>query len=178
MKIAIQQLQKYRNDGMPIDQYVQLDEAKKRNSDIRAVSPIHVTGHCTIGSQQMTCMLHLEGTLTLPCARTWEDVEYPISIDTVEIFDWSEKGREEGEDEYVHAVTTEVINLQPILEELIALEVPIQVFKEDSEKTVIKGGNDWSYLTDEEVQAEKEEAQSKPDPRLADLAKYFDQTDE
>ncbi|MDS8632605.1 DUF177 domain-containing protein, partial [Streptococcus pneumoniae] len=70
------------------------------------------------------------------------------------------------------------IDLQPILEELIALEVPIQVFKEDSEQTVIKGGNDWSYLSDEEVLAKKEEAQSKPDPRLADLAKYFDQTDE
>ncbi|MFC4712547.1 YceD family protein [Planococcus dechangensis] len=178
MKIAIQQLQKYRKDGMPIDEFVQLDEVKSRNSDIRAISPVHVTGHCTIGSQQMTCMLHLEGTLTLPCARTWEDVEFPISIDTVEIFNWSEKGQEEGDDEYVHAVTTEVIDLRPILEELIALEVPIQVFKENSEQSVIKGGKDWDYLTDEEVQAEKEQAQSKPDPRLADLAKYFDQTDE
>jgi uncharacterized protein len=178
MKIAIQQLQKYRKGGMPIDQSVQLDAVKTRNSDIREISPIHVTGHCTVGAQQLTCQLKLEGVLTLPCARTWEDVEYPVNIDTVEIFTWSEKGLGETTDDNIHAVTTETIDLQPVLEELILLEVPMQVFKEDSEKNVITGGKDWAYSTDEQAKVEQEEAQPKPDPRLADLAKYFDQSDE
>ncbi|MDQ0427873.1 uncharacterized protein QOZ98_000698 [Planomicrobium stackebrandtii] len=177
MKIAIQQLQKHRRDGLPIDQMVHLEAVKSRNSDIREISPVHVTGHCTIGSQQLTCQLHLEGMLTLPCARTWEDVEFPINIDSVEIFDWSEKAQEDKLSD-IHAVETEVIDLQPILEELVLLQIPIQVFKEDADQSVIKGGNDWSYSTDEEYEAEKEAAPPKPDPRLADLAKYFDQSDE
>ena len=177
MKIAIQQLQKHRRDGMEIDQFVNLEEVKKRNSDIRAITPIHVTGHCTIGSQQLTCQLHLKGMLTLPCARTWEDVEFPVDIETVEIFTWSETGLG-GTDDNIHEVKTETIDFQPVLEELILLEIPMQVFKEDADQAVIKGGEEWSYSTDEEYQAEKEEAQPKPDPRLADLAKYFDQSDE
>lgn len=177
MKIAIQQLQKHRRDGMKIDQMVNLEEVKKRNSDIRDITPIHVTGHCTIGSQQLTCQLQLKGMLTLPCARTWEDVEFPVDIETVEIFTWSENGLG-GTDDNVHAVKTETIDFQPVLEELILLEIPMQVFSENADQTVIKGGEEWSYSTDEEVQAEKEEAQPKPDPRLADLAKYFDQSDE
>ncbi|MGI2327307.1 YceD family protein [Planococcus sp. YIM B11945] len=177
MKMAIQQLQKHRKDGMPIDEFVQLDAVKKRNSDIRDVSPMHVTGHCTIGSQQITCSLRLEGKLILPCARTWEDVDFPIDIESVEIFSWSEKDRG-SKDDNVHFVEAETIDLQPILEELILLEIPIQVFKDDADQAVIKGGEDWSYSTDEQVEAEKEAAPPKPDPRLADLAKYFDQSDE
>ena len=177
MKIAIQQLQKHRKDGLPIDQMVHLDAVKSRNSDIREISPVHVTGHCTIGSQQLTCQIHLEGMLTLPCARTWEDVEFPINVDSVEVFDWSETAKEDKLSD-VHPVETEIIDLQPILEELVLLEIPIQVFKEDADQAVIKGGNDWSYSTDEEYEAEKEAAPPKPDPRLADLAKYFDQSDE
>lgn len=177
MKMAIQQLQKFRKDGMPIDETIRLDAVKDRNSDIRDVSPMHVTGHCTVGSQQITCQLHLEGKLILPCARTWEDVEFPIDVETVEIFSWSEKDRESREDN-VHFVDAETIDLQPILEELILLEIPIQVFKEDANEAVITGGNDWSYSTDEQAEAEKAEAPPKPDPRLADLAKYFDQSDE
>ncbi|TWT04734.1 DUF177 domain-containing protein [Planomicrobium sp. CPCC 101079] len=177
MKMAIQQLQKHRKDGMPIDETVQLDAVKKRNSDIREISPMHVTGHCTIGSQQITCNIHLEGMLILPCARTWEDVEFPINIDSVEVFSWSEKDKG-SKDDNVHFVEAETIDLKPVLEELILLEIPIQVYKEDADQAVITGGNDWSYSTDEQVEAEKEEAPKKPDPRLADLAKYFDQSDE
>lgn len=177
MKMAIQQLLKHRKEGMPIDETVLLDEVKKRNSEIRGISPIHVTGHCTIRSQQAACKLQLKGMLILPCARTWEDVEFPIDIETVEIFSWSDADRE-GTNEDIHVVTSEVIDFQPLLEELILLEIPIQVFKEDADQTVIKGGKDWSYSTDEQYEAEKEEAPPKPDPRLADLAKYFDQSDE
>ena len=39
MKWSIHQLSKYRQDGMPIDAYVQLDEVMERNQDIRAFRP-------------------------------------------------------------------------------------------------------------------------------------------
>ena len=82
-----------------------------------------------------------------------------------------------NEDEDIHYIDGEVIDMKPVLEELILLEIPMQVFKEDSEGHVQSGKN-WSYSTDEDVARQKENDEQKVDPRLADLAKYFDQTDE
>ncbi len=52
------------------------------------------------------------------------------------------------------------------------------MFKEGAEHQPIPDGKNWSYLTDEELAAKEENEPKKSDPRLADLAKYFDQTDE
>ncbi|KGR92176.1 metal-binding protein [Ureibacillus massiliensis 4400831 = CIP 108448 = CCUG 49529] len=178
MKWSIHELSKYRQNGMPIDTVVQLDEVKKRNNEIRHISPVHVKGHCTFGASQMTCQFTMAATLTLPCARTWEDVEFPIHVETVEIFSWIDpelRGNEEDED--IHYVDGEVIDLKPVLEELVLLEIPMQVFKEGSEGQV-QGGKNWSYSTDEDIARQKENDEQKVDPRLANLAKYFDQTDE
>lgn len=177
MKWSIHELKKYRQNGMPIDAYVQLDDVMKRNKEIRHISPVHVKGQCTFGASQMTCQFTMTATLTLPCARTWEDVEYPIKVDTVEIFSWIEPENRGFDNDDIHYVDGEVIDLNPILEELILLEIPMQVFKEDSEGKVL-GGKDWSYSTDEDVARQKENDEQKVDPRLADLAKFFDQTDE
>ena len=177
MKWSIHQLSKFRKDGMPIDTVVQLDEVKTRNPDIRNVSPVHVKGLCTFGASQMTCQLTISTTLTLPCARTWEDVEYPVNIETVEVFSWTDernRGDVEGD---IHYVDGDVVDMKPVLEELILLEVPMQVFKENTEGQV-HGGKGWDYSTDEDVEKAKEVDEPKLDPRLAALAKYFDQTDE
>ena len=177
MKWSIHQLSKFRKDGMPLDTFVQLDDVKTRNVDIRNVSPVHVKGLCTFGASQMTCQFTLEATLTLPCARTWEDVEYPVEVDAVEVFSWIDEEKRGDEDGDIHYVDGDVIDLKPVLEELILLEIPMQVFKENTEGQV-QGGKNWSYSTDEDVARQKESGEQKVDPRLAGLAKYFDQTDE
>ena len=179
MKWSIHQLSKYRQTGMPIDAEVHLDDVMNRNSDIRHISPAIVKGLCTFGASQMTSQFTLTATLTLPCARTWEDVEFPIEVNAVEIFSWIDEDKR-GDDpdiDNIHYVDGEVINMKPVLEELVLLEVPMQVFKENSEGQVT-GGKNWSYSTDEDVVASSKDDEPKLDPRLAALAKYFDQTDE
>ena len=178
MKWSIHQLSKYRQSGMPIDAQVQLDEVMNRNNDIRYISPVHVKGLCTFGASQMTCQFTMSATLTLPCARTWEDVEYPIEVEAVEIFSWiDEEKRGNVEESDIHYIDGEVIDMKPVLEELILLEIPMQVFKENTEGQV-QGGKNWSYSTDEDEVMKRESDEPKLDPRLAALAKYFDQTDE
>lgn len=178
MKWSIHQLSKYRQNGMPIDAQVQLDEVMNRNNDIRHISPVHVKGLCTFGASQMTCQFTMTATLTLPCARTWEDVEYPIEVEAVEIFSWiDEEKRGNVEESDIHYIDGEVIDMKPVLEELILLEIPMQVFKENTEGQV-QGGKNWSYSTDEDEVIKRESDEPKLDPRLAALAKYFDQTDE
>ena len=177
MKWSIHQLSKYRKTGMPLDFTVSLEDVKSRNSEIRDISPVHVKGQCTFGASQMTCQFTLNATLTLPCARTWEDVEYPIEIETTEVFSWIGKENRSDEDGDIHFIDGEVIDMQPVLEELILLEIPMQVFKENTEGQV-QGGSFWSYSTDEDMENERKSDEPKLDPRLAALAKYFDQTDE
>ncbi|WP_088005783.1 YceD family protein [Indiicoccus explosivorum] len=177
MKWSVMQLQKHQRNGMELDETVRLDEVMDRNSEIRAISPVHVTGHCDIGSKKMTCHLRLEGVLILPCAKTWEDVELPFNIRSDEIFEWGEYA-DESEDENVHAVEGDVIDLQPVLEELILLEIPLQVFREGADDVVIEGGADWSYKTEDQLREEAENEKPKTDPRLAGLAKFFDQSEE
>ena len=177
MKWSIHQLSKYRQNGLPIDTQVQLDEVMTRNPDIRNVSPVHVKGLCTFGASQMTCQLTVSATLTLPCARTWEDVEFPVHIETVEIYSWVDEEKRGDSGENIHYIDGDVIDMKPVLEELILLEVPMQVFKENTEGQVL-GGKNWSYTTDEDVELAKKVDEPKLDPRLAALAKYFDQTDE
>lgn len=175
MKWSIHQLSKYRQTGMPIDANVQLDDVMERNQDIRQISPVHVKGQCTFGASQMTCHLTISGVMILPCARTWEDVEYPFNIETVEIFSWVDE-EQRDHDSDIHYADGDVIDMKPVLEELVLLEVPMQVFKENTEGQM-QGGKNWTYSTDDEKLA-KENDEPKLDPRLAALAKYFDQTDE
>jgi len=176
MKWSIHQLSKYRQNGMPIDAEVRIDDVKIRNHEIRAISLVRLKGHCSIGNSEMTCQFTMTATLTLPCARTWEDAEYPIEVETVEVFSWIDPELRGDDDTDIHYIDGEVIDLTPVLEELVLLEVPMQVFKEGTEGTV-QGGKNWSYSTEEEV-SQKVNDERKVDPRLADLAKFFDQTDE
>ena len=177
MKWAIPQLSKYRQNGMPIDEIIQLDNVMNRNSDIRHITPVHVKGFCTFGAGQINCHFQLTGELILPCARTWEDVEFPFDIESDEVFTWSESAKKSDHDN-IHFVEGEVINVDPILEELILLIIPMQVFKEGATVPTPKNNADWTYLTDDELASQKEKDAQKVDPRLANLAKYFDQTDE
>jgi uncharacterized protein len=177
MKWSINQLQRYRQGDMPFDETVNLDSVKKRNPEIRDIKPIHVTGSCTIGSSNLTCRFRLEGMLTLPCARTWEDVAFPFLIESTERFSWDET--ELAADDEIHQVSGDFVDLTPVFEELVLLEVPLQVFSKDADDVKTAEGKGWSYATDEAYNARlQEERETKVDPRLAGLANLFEKKDE
>lgn len=176
MKWSIHQLQRYRKGAMPLDETVDLESIKQRNPEIREITPVHVTGSCTIGAKKLTCHFRLAGTLTLPCARTWEDVAFPFSIESDEEFSWDEAIY--SMDDEIHPVIGEVIDPTPLLEELILLEIPLQVFSEQADEMKHAEGKGWSYSTDEEYNATlRKEMETKVDPRLAGLAKLFESQD-
>nr|WP_285853241.1 YceD family protein [Sporosarcina luteola] len=156
---------------MPLDEAVNLDSVKKRNPEIRDIKPVHVTGSCIIGSKKLTCHFHLEGVMTLPCSRTWEDVEFPFSVETDEQFSWDEATL--ATDDNIHPVIGEIIDPTPIFEELILLEVPLQIFSENAADMKSAEGKGWSYTTNEEHEERLREEKKKVDPRLAGLADFF-----
>ncbi|WP_071459340.1 YceD family protein [Bacillus massilinigeriensis] len=169
MKWTISQLQKYRNKEFTIDETVRADEIKETDSSIRSVSPMHITGRADISARKVTFHLHIEGYLILPCSRTLVDVNYPVDVRTTEIFLLN--GSEYETEEEVHQVKGDVIDVMPVIREILLLEVPIQVFCEDdsNQEGAPQSGKDWEVV--HEVKKEK------VDPRLAGLANFFDQKD-
>ncbi|PNB77236.1 hypothetical protein C1X30_29560, partial [Pseudomonas sp. FW305-BF6] len=77
-----------------------------------------------------------------------------------------------SEDENFHILEGDVLDLTPVIEEIILAEIPLQVFAEDTEgkETAPTSGTDWEVR-------EHVEKEQKIDPRLAGLAKFFDKKD-
>jgi uncharacterized protein len=167
LKWTITQLQKYRDKGLVLDEQVDVSTVMDIDKQIRAVSPIHVTGRVDIGTNEITFHIHIEGELTLPCSRTLVDVLFPVDVKTTETF--LLRTDYDPEQEHVTVVKGDVIDLYPIIQENVLLEVPMQVFCDDAnpEGATPQSGNDWSVISEEEQE-------KKVDPRLAGLAKFFD----
>lgn len=168
LKWTLSQLQKYRNKEFIIDEIVRVDEIKQDDPTIREVSPMHITGRGDIDSTKVTFHLKIEGYLILPCSRTLVDVKLPINVETTETFLLQGSVYETEEEAY--QVKGEVIDVMPILREILLLEVPMQVFCEDvnREDAAPQSGKDWEVV-------HGEDQSKKIDPRLAGLAKFFDE---
>ena len=168
LRWTLSQLQKYRNKEFTIDETVLVDEIKEIDPTIREVSPMRITGRGDVDSTKVTFHLKIEGHLILPCSRTLVDVKLPINVETTETFLLQGSVYETEEEAY--QVKGDVIDCIPIIREILLLEVPMQVFCEDveSEDAAPQSGKDWEVVL--------EENQSKKiDPRLAGLAKFFDE---
>ncbi len=168
MKWTLNQLQKYRNKDFPIDETIRVDEIKQDDPTIRDVSPMHITGRADIGSTKVTFHLKIEGHLILPCSRTLVDVKLPINVETTETFLLQVSDYEVEEEAY--QVKGDVIDLMPLIREILLLEVPMQVFCEDVNRddAAPQSGKDWEVI-------HEEDKSNKIDPRLAGLAKFFDE---
>jgi uncharacterized protein len=177
LKWSIIQLQKFRGKSLELNEDVDLtEELKHQDPQIRDATPIHVTGTASITSEKVTFQLHLTGKLVLPCARTLIDVDFPIDTKTTEIFFLKPSDLLEGmEDDEIHTPVGDVVDLDPIIKEIVLLEIPMQVFSEQADDDHLPSGNDWEVLTEDQANQEEADGDKKVDPRLAELAKFFDE---
>ncbi|WP_078554879.1 YceD family protein [Bacillus alkalicellulosilyticus] len=167
MKWTIQQLNAQKNKGIQFNETLDLSDISKNDPQIRGISPVEVSGEAVVSSDSVTFQLHIKGTLILPCSRTLEDVELPFDIKTREMFRLHESvWEDEGEDE-IHTVVGESIDLIPYIKEHILLEIPLQIFSDKEEGKAPKSGEDWELF-------KEDEQKNRIDPRLADLAKFFE----
>jgi uncharacterized protein len=168
MKWTISQIQKHRSKDFVIDEVVVMDVIKETDTSIREVSPIHLTGRADISATKVTFHLRIEGYLILPCSRTLVDVKLPVDVETTETFLLNDQ--EYGVDEEVYQVKGDVIDLEPIIREILLLEVPMQIFCDDGagQEGAPQSGKDWEVI-------EEHEKVEKLDPRLAGLAKFFEE---
>lgn len=131
------------------------------NSDIRQVDTVQVYGMCVVENNEIIFDYTIAGEMTLPCARTLVDVTYPFRFRATEIF--TTKQTEANEEEEVHFIGEDVIDLQPYILETIVLQMPYRVFAENAE---IEDGEGWSFYTEDSFAKKEKE---RIDPRLAKL---------
>ncbi|GAB3799887.1 YceD family protein [Virgibacillus kimchii] len=163
MKFSIAQLRKSAlHEAFTFDETVDVSELEEMNNDIRKTEPMHVAGRSYVQGEQFIFDFHIHGKVILPCARTLIDVPYTIDVRTSEVFALSDQADEENE---IHPIVGEVIDLSPYIKEHIILNIPFRVYSEDAldpESTVNKGQG-WELIAEEDKKA------NKIDPRLKKL---------
>lgn len=150
------------------DEKVNVADIKSSNNDIRKIDFVQVKGMCTIDKEEIIFSYHITGELILPCARTLVDVPYPLDINATDVFTTAAFLTEEDEENEVHQVTGDELDLKPYIRENILLALPFRVF---SDEKVIEKGEGWHYFTEESF-TEKEK--KKIDPRLEKLKILLD----
>ena len=150
---------------------IEFDDAIEFNSatfdkmhQIRGLHDVTVSGniHYDTISDRVFADLDIEGVMIVPCSITLEDVEYDFHTKSLEVFSF-----EKTEDEDVHEVKGDVVELLPVIFQLILLEVPLKVVKEGIKE--YPKGDGWEVVKEEDyLKSQKDEI----DPRLAKLKEF------
>ncbi|MFC3040229.1 YceD family protein [Virgibacillus xinjiangensis] len=169
MKFTLGQIKKNAyNEPFTFDEKVDVSELETMNNDIREIGPVRVAGKCFLQGEQIIFSFRINGEMILPCARTLVDVPYPFDIGADEVFTTSPHYSKEEEEDEIHPIEGEVLDLTPYIKENILLDIPFRVFSDgtsDQEEAPLEG-RDWKLVTEEE----KEQT---VDPRLKKLESLF-----
>ena len=171
MKWSVQQLQTLRHKGLQLNESVDMSEVLSVDREIRDVTPVHVSGKALFTKESVTFKLQLEGSMTLPCARTLNDVKHPFTIQAVEIFPLEEWATFEEDDDDVHDLDGQTVNLLPYIQERILLEKPLRVFSDQKAGPAPEEGPGWQLNVDVE---DEQSDETQVDPRLKKLGDFFD----
>ncbi|MBO1220447.1 YceD family protein [Staphylococcus nepalensis] len=176
MKWSITQLRKFQDKPFEFNQTVNFDHLVK-SLDLIDLSDIDVEGELTVKSNEVIADMHITGTYTMACARTLVPVEVPIDIKSQEIFDlegYEYLSDDEENDEHYHDASEGMINLKDIAEELVIVEKPMRAFANDSDQ-MLREGNGWEVIDEEEAVELAEEETKQIDPRLQKLQQLYDE---
>ncbi|SFP04125.1 YceD family protein [Salibacterium halotolerans] len=176
MRWSIQQLLAKKGEGLEIESTANVSELIDRDRELRDISPVQVSGRGDFAGETVTFHVRLKGSMVLPCARTLADVNYPFNILMTESFRLDGMPADE-EDIHLHEPENGYVDLLPYVKENILVEIPMQVFADDIDETespAPQNGKDWDIITEEEAAESKEKGENDIDPRMADLARYFD----
>lgn len=131
---------------------------------IRGLRDVTVSGniHYDESMERIFADLDIEGVMIVPCSITLEDVEYDFHTKSLEVFSF-----DKTDDEDVHEVKGDVVELLPVIFQLILMEVPLKIVKKGLRK--YPKGDGWEVVKEEDyIKAKNDEI----DPRLAKLKEF------
>lgn len=147
------------------DEDIEFDkEALKNNQLLLDVKDLHLEGDGYFNDYEdkFEVGLHITGTLVCPCAISNQPVDVDLDSLYHETFVFHE---EENLD--VHVVKNDIVELLPIVFQLINLDVPLRVVSDDLKD--YPSGEGWRVLSEAEYQKAKHD---QVDPRLAKLKEF------
>ncbi|MEC9484952.1 MAG: YceD family protein [Candidatus Izemoplasma sp.] len=125
MKWTIAELMKQYNIDNTIDETIDLTDYIA-GTDILDISDVHVTGDFEIyDGEEFNFLLEIDCTLTLQCAITLKEIEYPMHFEVEEVL----TTYEDDETRKINGIT---IDLLPIIWSNIYLEKPMRVVSDNA----------------------------------------------
>lgn len=129
MKWSLQQLIKYNGKSFSFEGTYDFTDYIKNIDDILRIGLFTVNGvGQNLYDDRYSFQLEIKGSLFLQCARTLQEVEYPLDLQVEEIFDKDVK-----DDEDVRLIDKNTIDLKDVVWENILLEKPIRVVKDHTD---------------------------------------------
>lgn len=176
MKFTISQIRKEAlQQPFSFDREVDVSEIETLGNDIIQSFPVHVQGTCALQGEEIIFSFNISGKVILPCARTLVEVPYHFDIAAMEIFTaaMSTNSYEEDNDE-VHIVEGEVIDLSPFVMENILLDIPYRVYSKNEEdlQNALMQGEGWEVVDESDIEVDTGEQPI--DPRLKKLQRFID----
>ncbi len=164
MKWTKSELLNTRGHEFEFEEQVQFDEhAFDKVSSLHHVEDVFVSGVGHLNDDgQFEVDIDIEGVLICFCSITNELVEVPFETNSHEIFSFVDT-----EDVEIHVVKNEIVELIPIIFQLILLEVPLRVVKEG--EIDYPKGDGWRILSEQEFE---ESSKNQQDPRLAKFKEF------
>lgn len=154
-----------KDNTISFDETISFDpESLKKTSQIRQLLDVTVSGtlHYEHHDDLVYVDLDIAGDMVVPCSITLEDVTIPFETTSTEIFSFHDE-----DDENVHATKRDEIELLPVIFQLIFMEVPLKVVKEDLRE--YPKGEGWEVVKEDEYESRKKD---EIDPRLAKLKEF------
>lgn len=152
----ISKLKNNTEQKLEINETIDFPDEKLKGTEIQRLEGVKATGEITrIESSTYHLTLNITGNMVLLCARSLEEVDYPLNIFI------DENIEEEAEMSENQVIFQNSLDIFEIVWENIVLEVPLRVVKEDA--SFISKGECWS------LKDENEETFSSPLSELKDL---------
>ena len=137
MKIDLNYLNRF--GKMNIDSDFVIDEDYYKNTDIRKLENLHVSGEVSVDyDDYINLNVKITGRMILPCAITLNDVPYDFTSEIEENI---------GKFEEIYKNNKNSLEISPILWENIVLEIPIRVVSKDI-KPSNTSGDGWELISE------------------------------
>lgn len=165
MKWSKLELLQAENGTIEFEDKIDFDPAVfSKMHQIRGLQDVTVSGnvHYDVSSERVFADLDIDGVMIVPCSITLEDVEYDFHTKSLEMFAF-----DKTDDKDVHETKGDVVELLPVIFQLILMEVPLKVVKEGLQQ--YPKGDGWEVVKEEDYEKAKSD---EIDPRLAKLKEF------
>lgn len=168
MKWSLSYLLKNANQPFTFEESLVFDqELIAMNKNLIDIKDIVVSG---IGKYQdaveiLTLNLQIHGLMIVKCSLSCMPVEYPFT--SIEELKFTFNPKEE--DDEIHKIKGNTVNIVPYVWQLITMEVPLRVVSK--EINIPKSGPGWQLVDEDEINKGSEQS---IDPRLAKLKEFYD----